>query len=103
VSASGLSGRGNDHRVDERTHRVHHRAMDFLNPRVDFSATLRWMSASRPITPPSRPVIAIVVMPFFLAAVRARWTLAELPLVEIPNAMSPFAPSASTWRVKTTS
>ena len=54
-----------------------------------------------PTRPPSRPVSAIVRSPRARAACSAASTLADMPLVEIPNATSPGWPSASICRTNT--
>src|SRR5438128_4513909 len=54
---------------------------------------------SSSMRPPSRPVKPTVSMPSSRADASARLTLALLPLVEMPSAMSPFR--ASTWSCST--
>ena len=48
--------------------------------------------------PPLFPVMEIVLSPMRLAFLTPSMTFAELPLVDIPKATSPFCPIPSIWR-----
>jgi len=69
---------------------------------VLLEGTQRAISASEAAFPPS-PTRAIVTIPCFFATRNALSTLGELPLVLIPNAMSPFFPRALICLLKTSS
>ena len=81
-----------DH-MDQIPEDVQQRLVRFLNAVDAEAGHVKQKSQSSGIRPPSRPEKPTVSMPISRAACKARLTLADLPLVEMPSAMSPARPS----------
>jgi hypothetical protein len=78
--------------MDEVPEDMEERAVSLLDPVDAEAGDDEAVVARLAIDPPSRPVKPIVIRPISRAALSARATAADFPLVEIARARSPFFP-----------